>query len=184
MQPISYAKWLPAAAMTVVLGAAPAPAITFTPLGDLLGGDANSAAYAISNDGTTVVGTSSAALGFEAFRWTQLTGMLSLGDLATGGFESSANAVSSNGSVIAGYGTTSTSTEAASWSSPLYLPTSLGTLGGTNPVSVANGVSANGSVIVGRTSTAAGTEAFRWTSGGGMVPLGSVATSPYSRSLR
>ena len=176
MQPIRKMQWYGAAAIAAALGAGPAPAITFTPLGDLIGGDVNSAAYAISNDGTTVVGTSSALLDFEAFRWTQLTGMLSLGDLPTGGFESAANAVSSNGSVIAGYGTTGTATEAASWTSPLYLPTGIGTLGGANPVATANGVSADGTVIVGRTTTPAGTEAFRWTSGGGMVSLGDFPT--------
>jgi uncharacterized membrane protein len=70
-----------AAIAIAALFAAPAPAITFTPLGDLAGGDTDSTAYAISNDGTTVVVTSSALLGFEAFRWTQLTNMVTLGDL-------------------------------------------------------------------------------------------------------
>src|SRR5215468_10180997 len=93
------------AAASAALIASPAPAITFTPLGDLVGGDTNSTAYAISNDGSTVVGTSSALLGFEAFRWTQLTGMLTLGDLAGGSNDSAAYAASGTGSVIAGYGT-------------------------------------------------------------------------------
>src|SRR6185436_18091128 len=165
-------RWLPAAALAAMLGASPAPAITFTALGDLPGGDTNSAAYAISNDGTTVVGTSSALLGFEAFRWTQLSGMLTLGDLAGGSNDSAAYAASGTGSVIAGYGSAANGNEATTWTGPLYAPpTSIGTLGGTNPVSVANGVSADGSVVVGRTTTAAGTEAFRWTAGG-MVSLG------------
>jgi len=170
-------QWFPTAAIAAVLGASPVPAITFTPLGDLPGGDANSTAYAISNDGTTVVGTSNATLGFEAFRWTQITGMLTLGDLVGGSNQSAGYAVSGTGSVIAGYGTSATGSEATTWTGPLYAPpTSIGTLGGTNPVSSANGVSADGVTVVGRTTTSAGTEAFRWTSGGGMVSLGDFPT--------
>src|SRR5258705_2403792 len=97
-------RWFPVAVLATMLGASPAPAITFTPLGDLVGGDTNSTAYAISNDGTTVVGTSSALLGFEAFRWTQLTGMVTLGDLAGGSNDSAAYAASGTGSVSAGVG--------------------------------------------------------------------------------
>jgi len=170
-------QWCGPVALATALFAAPALGMTFTPLGDLPGGDANSTAYAISNDGTTVAGTSSALLGFEAFRWTQLSGMLTLGDLAGGSNQSTGYAVSGNGSVIAGEGTSATGSEATTWTGPLYAPpTSIGTLGGPNPASSATGVSADGSTVVGRTSTAAGTEAFRWTSGGGMVSLGDFPT--------
>src|SRR5262245_5230449 len=148
-QTLQMTGFLGAVAAAVGLAASPAAAISFTPLGDLVGGDTSSSAYAISSDGTTVVGSSSAALDFEAFRWTTTVPvMVSLGDLATGGFESVAYAVSGNGSVAAGFGTTSTGIEAASWSSPLNIPTGLGTLGGANPTSIANGISANGTVIV------------------------------------
>src|SRR5262245_24846118 len=171
-QTLKITSLLGAIAAATGLAASPAAAISFTPLGDLPGGDANSTAYAISSDGSTVVGTSSATLGFEAFRWTQLTGMLTLGDLVGGSNASAAYAVSSTGTVIAGSGTSATGGEATSWTGPLYAPpTSLGTLGGANPLSQANGTSANGAVIVGQTSTAAGSEAFMWTSGGGMVSL-------------
>ena len=186
--------WSRKTAVAAIAGASllasPATALTFTPLGDLLGGDFNSSAYAISNDGTTVVGSGSAALDFEAFRWTQATGMLPLADLAGGGFESGANAVAvqRTPTVIAGYGTTATAAEAASWSSPLYAPTSLGTLGGANPGSVANGISANGSVIVGRTTTAgrqrgvhAGRRAAGWSRSATSrpaAPTASRTTSP------
>jgi probable HAF family extracellular repeat protein len=174
--------WSRSTAVGAIAGASllatPAVAITFTQLGDIPGGDFNSSAYAISNDGTTVVGSGSAVLDFEAFRWTQATGLVPLADLVGGALESGANAVAVSGltTVIAGYGNTATASEAASWSSPLYAPTSLGTLGGANPGSVANGISANGTVIVGRTTTPAGNEAFMWTSGGGMVSLGDFPT--------
>jgi probable HAF family extracellular repeat protein len=49
-----------------------------------------------------VVGQSSGAYGYEAFRWTQGTGMIGLGSLP-GGFVSAATGVSADGSVIVGY---------------------------------------------------------------------------------
>ena len=40
------------------------------PLGDLVGGSIESIAYAISYDGSTVVGASRSSLGVEAFSWS------------------------------------------------------------------------------------------------------------------
>jgi probable HAF family extracellular repeat protein len=61
--------------------------------------------YAISADGSTVVGSSSSTThedrGSQAFRWTQGEGMVPLGILA-GEFDSTATAVSVDGSVIVG----------------------------------------------------------------------------------
>jgi probable HAF family extracellular repeat protein len=52
-------------------------------LGDLLGGDFNSAAFAVSGDGRVVVGSSLSTSGEEAFRWEN--GVISgLGDLPGG----------------------------------------------------------------------------------------------------
>jgi probable HAF family extracellular repeat protein len=165
--------------------ASQAGALSFTPLGDLPLGDFNSTAYAISNDGTTVVGTGNSAVDSEAFRWTLDTGMLPLADLPGGGGESTAYGVSSDGSLIAGYGSVATGsgTSAASWSSPLYAPSDLGSLGDPNPYSRANGVSGDGSVIVGDTTVPSGfIQGFLWTSGGGMVSLGDLPGGPASSS--
>jgi len=68
-------------------------------LGDLTGvGDAASFAYAISGDGSVIVGGSDD----RSFKWTQADAMVSLGDVSAGSNFSQANAVSYDGSVIVG----------------------------------------------------------------------------------
>jgi len=65
-------------------------------------GTINSAALAISSDGSTVVGSSNSALGYQAFLWTADEGMIGLGDLAGGPFSSMATGVSGDGSIVIG----------------------------------------------------------------------------------
>jgi probable HAF family extracellular repeat protein len=78
-------------------------AASFTPHGDLAGGDIQSAAYAISADGKAVVGQSISASGQEAFRWTVSGGMVGLGDLPGGGsITGNALGVSADGKVVVG----------------------------------------------------------------------------------
>ncbi|MDJ0560355.1 MAG: PEP-CTERM sorting domain-containing protein, partial [Microcystis sp. M53599_WE4] len=73
-------------------------------LGDLPGGSFWSNAQNVSADGSVVVGQSSGAYGYEAFRWTQGTGMIGLGFLPVGGFSvSAATGVSADGSVVVGH---------------------------------------------------------------------------------
>ena len=64
----------------------PAQAASFQGLGDLPGGVFSSSAGGVSADGSVVVGSGTSANGYEAFRWTQATGMVGLGDLSGGGF--------------------------------------------------------------------------------------------------
>ncbi|MCZ6816601.1 MAG: hypothetical protein O7F76_07850 [Planctomycetota bacterium] len=74
-------------------------------VGDLPGVPCGSEGFAVSNDGSTVIGSSnSAASGVfpEALRWTQAGGMVGLGDLPGGALQSEAHAVSADGSVIVG----------------------------------------------------------------------------------
>lgn len=78
-------------------------------LGDLPGGSVGSGADYISDDKTTIIGTSSSANGREAFRWTQAGGMVGLGDLSGGEFRSFTYGVSADGSRIVGYGGTTDS---------------------------------------------------------------------------
>ena len=59
-------------------------------------------AFAVSADGSTVVGRGLSTPGFEAFRWTQAGGMVGLGDLPGGPFRSDAFGVSADGSVVVG----------------------------------------------------------------------------------
>ncbi len=91
-----------------LLGAgSPARAATFIGLGDLPGGDTRSSASALSDDGTTVVGSSSSTASgtnSEAYRWRANTGMVGLGDLPGDSFHSAARGVSADGSVVVGSG--------------------------------------------------------------------------------
>jgi uncharacterized membrane protein len=77
----------------------------------LPGGRTDSVAWAVSSDGTTVVGAGDLdgprfCCG-QAFRWTDEGGMQALGDLPGGYLSSKAEAVSADGSIIVGIGSVS-----------------------------------------------------------------------------
>ncbi len=139
------------------------------------GGRFISYAYAVSGDGSVIVGRGETASGDEAFRWTSVSGMVGLGDLPGGIFSGSAKAVSSGGSIV-GTSRSGSGNEAFRWK-PLWGMIGLGDLPGGNFSSGANGVSADGSVVVGTgrsNSNLFSREAFRWTPGEGMVGLGDL----------
>jgi probable HAF family extracellular repeat protein len=94
---LAFGGWIAAASGS-------SAASTFTPLGDLAGGEVSSTASAISPDGLVVVGWSSSENGVEAFRWTLEGGMEGLGDLPGGEFSSRARDVSAEGLVVVGGG--------------------------------------------------------------------------------
>jgi len=139
-------------------------------LGTLPGGSNPNRAYAVSDDGSVVVGEAGGGAGWEAFRWTAGTGMLGLGDLPGGAFASFARGVSADGSVVVGYGQSASSApsyyEAFRWSSSDGI-VGLGDIPGAPFTSNAEAVSADGSVVVGW----GGSSAFRWTDAHGMVNL-------------
>ncbi len=146
---------------------------SFQGLGELPGGGTNSVANAVSADGITVVGRSSASGGTRAFRWTATTGMQNLGVLS-GGSNSEAEDVSADGRVIVGH------SSGKSW---IWTPTTglseIGVLpGATGTFSEAHAVSADGRVVVGRSdsSSAMFYEAFRWedANGNGFVDTGEM----------
>lgn len=150
---------------------------SFLPLGALKPGG-TSAAFALSADGTTIVGASeSANSAYEAFRWTRSEGMIGLGDFDGGAFESHAYGVSADGSTIVGTGTRSDRTEAFRWTVATGMM-GIGWLPSDRPQSAAYGVSSDGSVIVGRSIREVGDEqtceAFRWAAADGMVALGDL----------
>jgi uncharacterized membrane protein len=66
------------------------------------GGIEISVPWACSPDGQVVIGYSTTPLGFEAYRWTQQTGMQPLGTLPGGSHFSAALAVSADGNLIGG----------------------------------------------------------------------------------
>lgn len=158
---------------------------SFTTIGMLEGTDFRaSVAYAVSADGTTVVGDATNGIAAVAFRWTAAEGALPVGDLPVGSPDprtpsdgSRARGVSADGSAIVGW-TTSTElvTEAFRWTESTGL-VGLGDLPGGDFESRAIGVSADGSVVVGSGSSGTGSsadEAYRWTHTSGMVPLGKL----------
>jgi probable HAF family extracellular repeat protein len=122
-------------------------------------------------------------LSFEAFRWTQATGMIPLGDLPGGGFYSFANAVSADGSVIVGASTSTDSgvsdLEAFRWTQATGM-VGLGDLPGGRVDSFATGVSADGSIVVGSSAVAIGDGGvdvyapFIWDAANGMRDLRTV----------
>jgi probable HAF family extracellular repeat protein len=146
---------------------------SFKGLGHLPGGD-DSFAYAVSGDGTTIVGWGRNLEGNqEAFVWTSTSGMVGLGDLSGGSFYSLANGVSGDGSVVVGQCWSASGIEAFRWTESEGM-VGMGDLGIDDVYSEALDISDNGNVIVGRGKSPLGKEAFVWTSTGGMVGLGDI----------
>ncbi len=150
-------------------------------LGDLIGDEFQSEAYAVSADGSVVVGTATAAgalpgLGtrhLEAFRWTSAGGMVGLGGLSGNLSWTGAQGVSDDGTVVVGFLNGNLPIEAMRWTAATGM-VGLGDLSGGDFDSRAYGVSADGNVVVGHGNSASGTEAVLWTSGGGMMGLGDL----------
>ncbi|WP_046660893.1 HAF repeat-containing PEP-CTERM protein [Microcystis aeruginosa] len=158
----------------------PAEAASFQGLGDLSGGSFSSGASGVSADGSVVVGFSDRAatgnpyIGWEAFRWTQATGMVGLGDLPGGDFGSLASEVSGDGSVVVGYSvSTNNFLNAFRWTQGTGM-VGLGDLPGGGFDNFASGVSFDGSVVVGGSNTDIGPQAFLWTQAMGTVGLGDL----------
>ena len=152
---------------------------TMLDLGTL--GGTYSSAYAVSADGTVIVGFAGIAGGAgHAFKYSGST-MLDLGTL--GGTNSSASAVSADGAVIVGYSNLAgdISSHAFKYSGSTMLD--LGTLGGT--YGFASAVSADGAVIVGQSNLAGdiSSHAFKY-SGSTMLDLGTLGgTNSYASAV-
>jgi len=147
----------------------------FTPLGDFAGGTIHSSAYALSGDGSVVVGGSNAAVGLQAFRWTAALGLQSIGDLPGGSALGRAYGVSADGSKVAGYSNGANGNEAFLWDAASGM-VGLGDLSGGNTSSYAYAISGDGGTVVGASSSTVSTaqwvEAFIWTQINPMQPLG------------
>lgn len=173
------------AALALLVSAAPAAAQgSFHRLGGISGiGDGSSTAYAVSADGTTVVGGggSSEPGSIRAWRWRADTGMVSLGTLPPGsGIRSIGYGVSADGSVVAGHLSDHNGYfEAFRWTEGTGM-VNLGDLPGGITHGRAFGVSGDGSVVVGFGHDSEDGHAFRWTQGSGMVSLGGYADAEIS----
>lgn len=166
----------------LVIGMIATPAVHaahFIGLGDLPGGEYFSNAWAISSDGTTVVGGSRTERGREAYQWTPDMGSEGLGYLAEDNVTSFAYGVSSDGSVVVGFAAWEDwlappfkYTEAFRWTESDGM-IGLGDLPGGIYGSSARAVSDDGSVIVGASIDREGWQhqAFRWTEQNGMKGL-------------
>ncbi|MBI1190013.1 MAG: hypothetical protein GC200_04945 [Tepidisphaera sp.] len=114
-------------------------------LGVLPGGSA-SEAYGVSGNGGAVVGASTTADSFHAFRWTRQRGLQDLGTLPTGTY-SFALAVSINGTSVTGYADAAGADHAFIWTTRNGM-TDLGTI---NPgeSSVGYAIGAEGGTVAG-----------------------------------
>ncbi|MBK8914967.1 MAG: hypothetical protein IPM64_10275 [Phycisphaerales bacterium] len=152
-------------------------------------GNASSSAYAVSADGSVVVGLSANAAGQgEAIRWSNVA-MVGLGFLsaAPNGHASQAysyaTGVSADGSVIVGGSYDAAGRpEAFRWSNGAMVGLSFLSAApnghASQATSHATDVSADGSVVVGYSRNAAAREeAFRW-SNGAMIGLGFLSAAP------
>jgi len=147
-------------------------AASFQGLGDLPSGEFGSAPYAVSSDGSIVVGWSrnGSELGYEAFRWSNDSGMVGLGALPGEKFYSQAEGISADSSVVVGYSNSALGGEAFRWTEDEGMQ-GLGYLSGGFR-STAVDASADGYVVVGWSTGSNREEAYRWTEPDGMVGLG------------
>ena len=159
-----------------------------TGLGDLPGGAQNSHGYAMTPDGTVIVGDASSAKGTEACRWDLVNGtwiIQGLGDLPKGDYWGQAYGVSSDGTVVVGQSsTTSGGTRAFRWTAAKGMK-DLGAVG-RRKYSSAWGCDSTGNVVVGESFSTRGKDevAFRWTASTGMVGLGDLpGGASYSEAL-
>ncbi len=146
------------------------PAIAQPFLWDLQGlpisDEFNSISFAISADGSTIVGRGTAAQRAWRLRLNGLTTTF-LGDLPGGTGGNGAFGVSADGSVVVGQSNSSNGLEAFRWTQNTAVMTGLGDLAGGQFESGATDVSDDGTVVVGYGTSPGGTltgsEAFRWT---------------------
>ncbi len=152
-------------------------------------------ANGVSNDGNVIVGTGVSSNSPEAYRMTEMGGIVGLGELAGGLVGSYALAVSADGSTVVGYSYSServvgfNSYEAFRWTADSGMA-GLGILPG-GYLSRATAVSADGSIVVGQSESGSPESgrvglAFRWTEDEGIVSLGDLpggSTSSYASDI-
>lgn len=131
-----------------------------------------SQAFAISSNGSVVVGESGLPTGSHAFRWTQ-SGMVDIhgGDFSSKNF-TAAYGVNADGSVVVGSVNDSTFEQRAfRWTQSSGMVNIHGGDFASSGWSVASAVNADGSVVVGWGEVGSQNQAFRWTATTGMVNI-------------
>ncbi len=168
-------------ASTALVSVVPSAAWAETAFTDLGSIATDSVAYAISGNGSTVVGAADVD-SYAPFTWNVADGMVGLDPIsgAIGDCDGSANAVNFDGTVIVGYSYDGVGNAATRW------------IGGTPEAltnayaaeSEATGVSDDGDVIVGDRDNSGTTEAFIWTTGSGsMAALSGVVGESHASSV-
>lgn len=175
----------------VLFTVAKVDATSFQHLGRLSAGHdgtpyALSAAYAVSDDGSTVVGETwivqNQSVYGQAFRWQNGT-MTGLGDFHGSPNFSSALGVSTDCSIIVGYGVSNNmlGAEAFKWCNGVITP--LGDLPGGVFGSRAEGVSGDGTRVIGYGKDDIGGQTYRlatYWQGGNIITLGTLPNGQYA----
>jgi probable HAF family extracellular repeat protein len=146
-----------------------------------LPGTAQMVAYAISADGSAVVGQGYGVGAQRAFRWTPSGGTQDLGTLP-GDIHAAAVAVSADGFAVVGWSATSAGLSHAFLWTPVGGLQNLGTLPSGGAAGAA-AISADGSVVAGWSGYPFVARAFRWTAAGGMQDLGSLSDASTGTGL-
>jgi len=168
----------------LLAGATPALAQTlpsFTGVGDFFGGQDESVALGVSEDGSIVVGGSSGLQGDEAFTWTAGGGLNPLGSLHPSNSYSLATGISDDGTFVVGTSYNGSGNRGFRWTSGGGM-VALSTLSHSSddPTAEAVNVAGNGATIVGLGYNDIGGDdnivATRWSGGGYTVSsLGHLA---------
>jgi probable HAF family extracellular repeat protein len=161
----------------VVLCAGVVEGAWFMPLPQLPGSMQAGDAFAVSADGSTVVGTSHDGLTNQAVKWTADGTVL---ELLNAGDSSYARGVAADGQTVAAYRNVAGPgfQEALRWTETTGI-TNIGDLAGGPTGAGAYGVSDDGLVLVGSSFSDKGGEAFRWTAAEGMSALGDLPGLEY-----
>ena len=137
----------------------------------------SSNAYAVSDDGQIIVGSTTSPAGFQAFRWTAADGMVGIDELGGPNIDSRATAISGDGTIVFGRvriqsGATS-KFEVFRWTTTDGM-TSIG-LPTHATVAEPQAASTDGSVVVGYRNNVEGMDgigAFHWEDGVGFQSIG------------
>jgi hypothetical protein len=117
-------------------------------------------AWAVSGDGSTVIGNTTGPGGGQEFYWRPSTGVTPLEDV------DQLLDLSEDGDILVGHDLTG--------SQGIRRSISAGNLPAPSPVIEVRGVSADGNVLTGSVSSSAGRQAYRWTEATGITPLGDL----------
>lgn len=157
-------------------------AAQFIPLGDLPGGADHSEAYAVSADGSVVVGVGTGSDGYEPAYWTPGVGWVGLGGATPHLSDAAARSCSADGGVAVGFSPGPDGLQAWRWTAvtgrvPLAVP---GTLFESYAVECD---SAGGTIVGNGTEFSGASRPFRWTTAAGLEFLNAPGQSAFANGV-